>query len=145
MIGRHIGHGGWGAGHWVVMILLVLAVWAAVAVAIVWLVRGPRRPVAGGSWPAPGPVPPPGWGPPPGGAVPPFPAAPPFPPGPPGVAGPAGLAGPAGTPAPAGPAGPDVPPAPPADSARRILDERFARGEIDDDEYRHRREVLDGG
>lgn len=27
----------------------------------------------------------------------------------------------------------------------RILDERFARGEIDDDEYKRRREVLRGG
>ncbi|WP_083706367.1 SHOCT domain-containing protein [Arthrobacter sp. QXT-31] len=27
-------------------------------------------------------------------------------------------------------------------SARRILDERYARGEIDDDEYRKRRETL---
>lgn len=31
----------------------------------------------------------------------------------------------------------------PADSAaRRILDERFARGEIDEDEYRQRRKLL---
>lgn len=29
------------------------------------------------------------------------------------------------------------------DSARRILDERFARGEIDEDEYRHRRDQLE--
>ncbi len=28
--------------------------------------------------------------------------------------------------------------------AMRILDERFARGEIDADEYAHRRELLDG-
>lgn len=28
------------------------------------------------------------------------------------------------------------------DSARRILDERFARGEIDEDEYHRRREQL---
>jgi putative membrane protein len=28
-------------------------------------------------------------------------------------------------------------------SARRILDERFARGEIDDEEYRARRRALD--
>jgi putative membrane protein len=35
--------------------------------------------------------------------------------------------------------------APPTRSndARRILDERFARGEIDADEYAHRRDVLD--
>jgi putative membrane protein len=29
------------------------------------------------------------------------------------------------------------------DSARRILDERFARGEIDEDEYRRRRDQLE--
>ena len=38
------------------------------------------------------------------------------------------------------------PPAPPSaesgDTAARILDERFARGDIDADEYRTRREVL---
>ncbi|MGY4543860.1 putative membrane protein [Arthrobacter sp. UYNi723] len=28
-------------------------------------------------------------------------------------------------------------------TARRILDERYARGEIDDDEYRRRREALE--
>ena len=33
-------------------------------------------------------------------------------------------------------------PAPDANRARRILDERFARGEIDADEYRQRREHL---
>ncbi len=31
---------------------------------------------------------------------------------------------------------------PPANDAERILDERFARGEIDADEYQHRRELL---
>ncbi len=30
-------------------------------------------------------------------------------------------------------------------TARAILDERFARGEIDEDEYRRRRGILDGG
>lgn len=30
-------------------------------------------------------------------------------------------------------------------AADRLLDERFARGEIDEDEYRHRRAVLHGG
>ena len=30
----------------------------------------------------------------------------------------------------------------PADTARRILDERFARGEIDREEYENRREAL---
>jgi putative membrane protein len=33
-------------------------------------------------------------------------------------------------------------PSPPADKALRILDERFARGEVDTDEYNHRREAL---
>lgn len=31
---------------------------------------------------------------------------------------------------------------PPADTARRILDERFARGEIDQEEYERRRNAL---
>lgn len=31
---------------------------------------------------------------------------------------------------------------PPADAARRILDERFARGEIDQEEYERRRDAL---
>lgn len=37
-----------------------------------------------------------------------------------------------------------TPPAPPAagPSARQILDQRYARGEIDDDEYRRRRDEL---
>ena len=30
----------------------------------------------------------------------------------------------------------------PGDTARRILDERFARGEIDQEEYEHRRDTL---
>ena len=46
------------------------------------------------------------------------------------------------------PAAPPTP-APPevaqAHDAQRILDERFARGEIDDDEYRRRRDILRGG
>ncbi|MGK3206765.1 SHOCT domain-containing protein [Amycolatopsis sp. MEPSY49] len=33
-------------------------------------------------------------------------------------------------------------PPPPADTARRILDERFARGEIDQEEYERRRDAL---
>lgn len=33
----------------------------------------------------------------------------------------------------------------PGPDARRILDERFARGEIDEEEYRRRRDVLRGG
>jgi putative membrane protein len=35
-----------------------------------------------------------------------------------------------------------APGAPPESRARRALDERFARGEIDEDEYRRRRSVL---
>jgi putative membrane protein len=35
-----------------------------------------------------------------------------------------------------------APSIPPESSARRALDERFARGEIDEDEYRRRRSVL---
>jgi putative membrane protein len=35
--------------------------------------------------------------------------------------------------------------APHQDSAHRILDERFARGEIDRDEYESRRQALRGG
>lgn len=31
----------------------------------------------------------------------------------------------------------------PSDNARRILDERFARGEIDPEEYHRRRDALD--
>jgi putative membrane protein len=38
---------------------------------------------------------------------------------------------------------PGAPPAPPALDARRILDERLARGEIDTDDYRARREALE--
>ncbi len=55
-----------------------------------------------------------------------------------------------GTRAPQG--GAAAPPPRPADEhaapgpdAHRILDERFARGEIDEEEYRHRRQVLRGG
>jgi putative membrane protein len=33
---------------------------------------------------------------------------------------------------------------PPVSTARQILDERFARGEIDEEEYRARRRELDG-
>ncbi len=36
------------------------------------------------------------------------------------------------------PTGPGLP----GSSARRILDERYARGEIDEEEYRRRRDVL---
>lgn len=40
---------------------------------------------------------------------------------------------------------PPSPAGPPLTDAHRILDERFARGEIDEDEYRRRRDVLRGG
>jgi putative membrane protein len=36
------------------------------------------------------------------------------------------------------------PPAGPLSDGRRILDERFARGDIDEDEYRRRRSVIEG-
>jgi putative membrane protein len=36
-------------------------------------------------------------------------------------------------------------PVPRSPDARQVLDERYARGEIDDDEYRRRRDVLRGG
>jgi putative membrane protein len=35
-------------------------------------------------------------------------------------------------------------PGPTTSDAQRILDERFARGEIDADEYQHRRDLLRG-
>ncbi len=40
--------------------------------------------------------------------------------------------------------GPTGPVAPTTSDARRILDERFARGEIDAEEYQRRRELLRG-
>lgn len=46
---------------------------------------------------------------------------------------------------PPAPPAPQAPPTPRVSSARAILDERYARGEIDDDEYRRRRTLLDGG
>jgi putative membrane protein len=50
------------------------------------------------------------------------------------------------TPPQAGPGAPPPPsPAPAGTDAHRILDERFARGEIDEEEYRRRRDVLRGG
>lgn len=39
---------------------------------------------------------------------------------------------------------PTPPPAPPVSDARSLLDERFAKGEIDQAEYEHRRAVLEG-
>ena len=86
--------GGWGAGGWIVMTVLMLVFWAAIVIGIVALVRS--RPPAH-PWPH---------------AQQPHPQPPPVP-------------------------GPDM--------ARRILDERFARGEIDEDEYRRRRDILGGG
>ena len=71
--------GGWGAGGWVLMSVLMLIFWPVVIGGIVWLARGTR-----------------------------------------------------------GPSGP------PADRARKILDERFASGEIAEDDYRHRRDALNG-
>jgi len=45
-----------------------------------------------------------------------------------------------------GPGTPAAAPAPPpvGTSARAILDERFARGEMDEEEYRRRRSVIEG-
>jgi putative membrane protein len=37
---------------------------------------------------------------------------------------------------------PAPPSVPPESNARRLLDERFCRGEIDEDEYRRRRSIL---
>jgi len=37
---------------------------------------------------------------------------------------------------------PSPPSVPPETNARRLLDERFCRGEIDEDEYRRRRSIL---
>ena len=42
------------------------------------------------------------------------------------------------------PTPPPAPPIPPVDGARALLDERFAKGEIDQAEYEHRRAVLAG-
>lgn len=42
------------------------------------------------------------------------------------------------------PAAPAAPAAPALSEGRRILDERFARGDIDEDEYRRRRSVMEG-
>ncbi len=43
---------------------------------------------------------------------------------------------------PAGPVGPVGPVGPPRSTAQEILDERYARGEISDEEYRTRRDTL---
>lgn len=52
-------------------------------------------------------------------------------------------AAPVAAPAGAGSGTPPAPPSPPTLDARRILDERLARGEIDTDDYRARREALE--
>jgi putative membrane protein len=70
-------NGGWGAGQWIWMFLMMFGFWAVVVAAVVFGFRALRR---------------------------------------------------------------DVPP--PVDRARAILDERFARGELDEEEYRRRRAVL---
>ena len=71
---------GWSTGSWVLMSLVMVAVWGAVIALIVLLVRSAHR----------------------------------------------------------------EPPRriPDGDAARRILDERFARGEINEDEYVHRRQLM---
>lgn len=86
--------GGWGAGGWVLMSLLMVAFWVTVVIGIVWLIRWMRAP-----------------------------------------------SGPEGDRATQlGPPAASWPP----DEARRILDERYARGEISEEEYLRRRDVLAG-
>ena len=70
-------HGGWGAGDWTLMIVMMVVFWGMVAAVIMWAVQGRR----------------------------------------------------AGTP-------------PPTQTAGELLDQRFARGEIDTDEYAIRRSAL---
>lgn len=48
-------------------------------------------------------------------------------------------------PGPRGGAAPTAPSVPPPSDAERLLDQRFAAGEIDEEEYRRRRGVLHGG
>ena len=76
--------GGWGAGAWVAMSLMMLVFWGLLAVAVYWIVRSAR------SQPN------------------------------------------------------RVMPASPTATADQLLAERFARGEIDADEYAQRRAVLHG-
>jgi putative membrane protein len=104
----HRVHGGPGWGVWVLGILLTVAFWALVVLAIVWLVRsfsgrGTGTAPGGRHWPGGQPATPSRYS----------------------------TAGPSG-PAPAAP-----PPAP-----EQILAERYARGEIDEGEYRTRLAVL---
>lgn len=78
------GHGGWGAGEWLAMSLMMILFWGAVIALVVWLVHAVRS----------------------------------------------GRRVDAVTPS-----------KPPADD---VLAERYARGEIDDEEYTRRRRVLHG-
>jgi len=89
----HLYHGGITWGVWLLGILLTVAFWGLLIIAIIWLVRGIRR--GGHRLPLGGQRGPWGW----------------------------------------------HPPVPPAEA---ILAERFARGEIDEDEYRVRLAVLRG-
>ena len=76
--------GGWGAGQWVVMSLMMLVFWGGLIALVVWLFRTNRS-----ESPAP--------------------------------------------------------PAPPARTPDQMLDERFAKGEIDEEEFTRRRELLHAG
>lgn len=78
------GHGGWGAGDWLAMSLMMVVFWGALIALVVWLVRrlGPDR---------------------------------------------------------------TTDTTPPRPRAEEVLAERFARGEIDEDEFTRRRELLHNG
>ncbi len=72
-------HGGWGAGDWMLTIVMMVVFWALVAALIMWAVQGRRA---------------------------------------------------------------STPPQLPTPTADELLDQRFARGEIDTDEYATRRSAL---